>query len=225
MLKVILLMLIESVNVFNVARWRKFFTTKLHLLRLIFERVWKMLERERKQAEIRNELSREERLEWLMNEYGKNVARLAFTYTKQRQLSEDIAQEVFIKCYENLDKFRHESSYKTWVYRITVNLCKDKLRSWSFKNIVLTEFFLKTKSTNKSPEMELVGLEDKRIISEKILSLPIKYREVIILYYYEEMSYNQISDLLNVSLQTIKSRLHRARLLLKKLLEGSITDG
>ncbi|MFD2679146.1 sigma-70 family RNA polymerase sigma factor [Bacillus seohaeanensis] len=184
-----------------------------------------MLERERKQAEIRNELSREERLEWLMNEYGKNVARLAFTYTKQKQLSEDIAQEVFIRCYENLDKFRNESSYKTWVYRITVNLCKDKLRSWSFKNIVLTEFFLKTKGTNKSPEMELVGLEEKRLISEKILALPVKYREVIILYYYEEMSYNQISDLLNVSLQTIKSRLHRARLLLKKLLEGSIKDG
>lgn len=106
-----------------------------------------------------------------------------------------------------------------------MNLCKDKLRSWSFKNIVLTEFFTKIKSTNKSPEMELVGLEERRLVAEKILSLPVKYREVIILYYYEEMSYNQISDLLNLSIQTIKSRLHRARLLLKKLLEGSIKHG
>lgn len=103
-----------------------------------------MLERELKLVEVSSELSREERLEWLMNEYGENVARLAFTYTKQKQLAEDIAQEVFIKCYEHLDNFRNESSYKTWLYHITVNLCKDKLR------------------------------------------------EVIILFYYEEMSYNQI---------------------------------
>lgn len=183
-----------------------------------------MLERVLEQVEV-SDLNKEERIEWLMNEYGQNIARLAFTYTKQKQLSEDIAQEVFIKCYENLDNFRNESTYKTWLYRITVNLCKDKLRSWSFKNIVLTEFFTKIKSTNKSPEMELVGLEERRLVAEKILSLPVKYREVIILYYYEEMSYNQISDLLNLSIQTIKSRLHRARLLLKKLLEGSIKHG
>ncbi|MFJ7734029.1 sigma-70 family RNA polymerase sigma factor [Lysinibacillus sp. NPDC097231] len=184
-----------------------------------------MLEQVRQQIEINSDLSREEKLEWLMNEYGENIARLAFTYTKQKQLSEDIAQEVFIKCYEHLDNFRHESSYKTWLYRITVNLCKDKLRSWSYRHIVLSEFFSKTKTTNKSPEMELVGLEDKRLIAEKILTLPVRYREVIILYYYEEMSYNQISDLLNLSLQTIKSRLYRARLLLKKSLEGSKING
>jgi RNA polymerase sigma-70 factor (ECF subfamily) len=184
-----------------------------------------MIEKEKKQVEISNELSREERLEWLMNEYGKNVTRLAFTYTKQKQLSEDIAQEVFIKCYEHLDNFRNESSYKTWVYRITVNLCKDKLKGWAYRNIILTEFLSKTKGSNKSPELELIGLEDKQLLSKKILSLPVKYREVIILYYYEEMSYGQISDLLNLSLQTIKSRLHRARLLLKKLLEGSKNNG
>jgi len=184
-----------------------------------------MLEQERKPVEIESNLSREERLEWLMKEYGDQVTRLAFTYMKQKQLSEDIAQEVFIKCYENLESFRHESSYKTWLYRITVNLCKDKLRSWSFRHIILTEFFSKTKSTNKSPEMELVGLENKQLIAEKILSLPVKYREVIILYYYEEMSYNQISTLLDLRLQTIKSRLHRARLLLKKSLEGGKING
>lgn len=73
--------------------------------------------------------------------------------------------------------------------------------------------------------MEIISLEDKQLISEKILCLPVKYREIVILYYYEEMSYNQISDLLNLSLQTIKSRLHRARLLLKNSLEGSKING
>lgn len=184
-----------------------------------------MVHREDIKMEVRMDISNEEKLEWLMNEYGGNVARLAFTYMKQKQLAEDIAQEVFIKCYENLDNFRYEASYRTWLYRITVNLCKDKLRSWSFRNLVLTEIFSKTKSINSSPEMEIISLEDKQLISEKILSLPVKYREVVILYYYEEMSYNQISDLLNISLQTIKSRLHRARLLLKTSLEGSKING
>ena len=184
-----------------------------------------MLQPRRIQGETKSELNREEKLEWLMKEYGENVARLAYVYTKQKQLAEDIAQEVFIKCYENLDNFRQESSHKTWLYRITVNLCKDKLKSWSFKNIVFTEFFSQTKNVIISPEMELVDREDKRFLSEKVLSLPIKYREIIILYYYEEFSYNQISDLLNIRNQTIKSRLHRARLLLKKSLEGDKTNG
>ncbi|WP_141431169.1 sigma-70 family RNA polymerase sigma factor [Bacillus sp. 03113] len=160
-----------------------------------------------------------------MNEYGKNVARLAFTYTKNKQLAEDIAQEVFIKCYKNLDSFRNESSYKTWIYRITVNLCKDKLRSWSFRNIILNDFFSKSRNTYVTPEALLVEKENKRMLSEKVMSLPVKYREVIILYYYEELSYNQIAELLQLSLQTVKSRLHRARLLLKNLLERSNAVG
>ncbi|WP_238543042.1 sigma-70 family RNA polymerase sigma factor [Lysinibacillus boronitolerans] len=168
-----------------------------------------MLEHARTSIEVSSECSKEERLEWLMKAYGDDIARLAFTYMKHKQLSEDIAQEVFIKCYEHLDNFRNESSYKTWLYRITVNLCKDRLKSWSYRNIVLTEFFSKIKSTIESPELELVGQEEKRLLSEKILALPIRYRELIILYYYEELPYNQIADLLDLRLQTIKSRLHR----------------
>ncbi|PLS14768.1 RNA polymerase subunit sigma [Bacillus sp. M6-12] len=168
-----------------------------------------------------DEFSNEDRLEWLMNEYGQSITRLAFTYTKNKQLSEDIAQEVFIKCYQKLDGFRHEASYKTWLYRITVNLCKDKLRNWAYRNIVFTDIFQKWSKTTESPENELIHYENSRLISEKILTLPVKYREVIILYYYEELTYNQISELLNLNLPTIKSRLHRARLLLRKLLEGS----
>lgn len=173
----------------------------------------------------KDELSKDERLEWLMTEYGQSITRLAFTYTNQKQLSEDIAQEVFIKCYQKLDEFRHESSYKTWLYRITVNLCKDKLKSWTFRNIIFTDLFSSLTRTTESPEIKLIDIENNRYVSEKIISLPIKYREVIILYYYEELSYNQISELLNLKLPTVKSRLHRARLLLKQKIEGSIANG
>lgn len=185
-----------------------------------------MLEKKKSDYMEGNYSNREEIIEWLMNEYGKSVVRLAFTFVKKEQIAEDIAQEVFIKCYQNLDTFRNESSYKTWIYRITVNLCKDRLKSWSFRNIILTEFFSNSKITHTTPESELLNMERKTDLSIKVLSLPIKYREVIILYYYEELSYNQIADLLDISVQTIKSRLHRGRLSLKKIIEeGGRNDG
>jgi RNA polymerase sigma factor (sigma-70 family) len=164
--------------------------------------------------------NREETVEWLMNEFGRKVVRLAFTYLKQEQLAEDVAQEVFMKCYQKLDTFRHESSYQTWLYAITVNLCKDRLRSWSFRNIILNDIF-STRSINQhTPESTLMDNEAKSELSQCVLELPVKYREIIILYYYEELTYQQISELLGISSQTIKSRLHRGRNLLRKKLKG-----
>jgi RNA polymerase sigma factor (sigma-70 family) len=164
--------------------------------------------------------SKEEIVEWLMNEYGKKVVRLAFTYIKQEQLAEDVAQEVFIKCYQKLDTFRKESSYQTWLYSITVNLCKDRLRSWSFRNIVINDFFSNSSISKKTPESDLMDTESRRELSQCVLALPVKYREVIILFYYEELTYQQITQLLGISNQTIKSRLHRGRDLLRKKLKG-----
>jgi RNA polymerase sigma factor (sigma-70 family) len=184
---------------------------------------WKMFEEISKNEEA-NELNKNQKLELLMSQYGKDVIRLAFTYTKEKQLAEDIAQEVFIRCYQNLDVFRHESSYKTWIFRITINLCRDYFRSWNYKHLTISDFFTKTSFTNRTPETEYMIQEKSRQIGEKVLALPVKYREVIILYYYEEMSYNEISELLNMSQQAIKSRLHRARHKLQKSIEKGELD-
>lgn len=164
--------------------------------------------------------SKEETVEWLMNEYGKKIVRLAFTYLKHEQHAEDVAQEVFIKCYQKLDTFRKDSSYQTWLYAITVNLCKDRLRSWSFRNIFVNNFLSNNSISRKTPESDLMDIESRRELSQCVLQLPLKYREVIILFYYEELSYQEITQLLGISNQTIKSRLHRGRNLLRKKLEG-----
>lgn len=74
-------------------------------------------------------------LEQLVREYGDGVLQLAYFYLKDRSLAEDIFQEVFTRVYTHLPKFRGESSPRTWIYRITVNLCRDKLRSWSFRKV------------------------------------------------------------------------------------------
>ncbi|WP_077212461.1 sigma-70 family RNA polymerase sigma factor [Bacillus dakarensis] len=165
-------------------------------------------------------LNREEKLKWLMETYGNDVIRIAYTYLKQKELAEDAAQDVFIKCYKNLDTFRNESSYKTWLIKITVNRCKDVLKSWSYKNLFITEIF-KSKTATPSLESQYFRGEENELISKQVLELPVKLREVIILFYYQDYSIEEISDLLNINPNTVKTRLHRGRLKLKESLEGA----
>jgi RNA polymerase sigma factor (sigma-70 family) len=190
-----------------------------------------ILEKHRKSAPEpidHNLADKEELLIWLMEEYGNSVTRIAYTYVKEKSLAEDVAQDVFIKCYENLESFRSESSYKTWIYRITVNKCKDVLRSWTFKNIIPTEIFsfkreqeiAKTNKSN-SPEQITISNEKSRDIAEVVLTLPIKLREVVILYYYEEQKLDEVANLLNLNINTVKTRLLRARKQLKRLMGGN----
>jgi RNA polymerase sigma factor (sigma-70 family) len=163
-----------------------------------------------------NHLNRKEKLKWLMNAYGNDVIRIAYTYLKQKQMAEDVAQEVFIKCYEKMDSFRNESSYKTWLIRITVNQCKDVLKSWTFKNLYFTDIF-KPKQTSSSLEHSFSSVEENQLISKQVIELPVKLREVIILFYYQEFSIEEISDMLKINSNTVRTRLHRGR---QKLKEG-----
>lgn len=165
--------------------------------------------------------SKEELIVWLMKEYGQSLVWVAYTYVKQEQLAEDIVQEVFVKCYKKLHLFREESSYKTWLYKITINQCKDVMKSWSFKNLILYNFksFQFKASNEKSPEEEILLYEESQHISKMVISLPIKLREVIIFYYYEEMKIEQISELLGINRNTVKSRLLRGKQQLKKKIE------
>jgi RNA polymerase sigma factor (sigma-70 family) len=170
-------------------------------------------------SEPLNNLNREEKLKWLMKTYGNDVIRIAYTYLKQKQLAEDVAQDVFIKCYEKMDSFRNESSYKTWLIRITVNRCKDVIKSWPFKNLYITDFF-RFKQATSPYSHQVFGDEENEQISMQVLELPIKLREVIILFYYQDLSIDEISDLLKINQNTVKTRLHRARHKLKEAFEG-----
>lgn len=167
-----------------------------------------------------NHLNREEKLKWLMNSYGNDVIRIAYTYLKQKQMAEDVAQEVFAKCYEKMDSFRNESSYKTWLIRITVNQCKDVLKSWTFKNLYFTDIFM-PKLTSSTLEHSFSRVEENQLISKQVIELPVKLREVIILFYYQEFSIEEISDMLNINSNTVRTRLHRGRQKLKEGYEGA----
>lgn len=171
-------------------------------------------------------LTKEETLEILIDDYWINVKKLSFTYVKDWTLAEDITQEVFIKCFKNIEQFRGEASYKTWLYRITVNRCKDELQSKWFRTF---SFFdgVKEKTTKStiSAEQSFLNKNEKQEFYELVLSLPMKYREVIILFYYEEMNLEEIHNLLGLNLNTVKTRLKRGKLLLKNMVEGETFNG
>lgn len=179
----------------------------------------------RKEHSTPNEVSyatKEDQLTWLMDEYGDMVVRLAFTYVKNKELAEDISQEVFISCYNHLDEFQNRSTYKTWLYRITVNKCKDVLKSWSYRNLQYKDFFqMILKSSAPDTDIKVIENEEKEMIFQQVLTLPLKLREVITLYYYEECSVDEIAMLLNLNANTVKTRLHRGRNSLKTSLKGS----
>lgn len=156
-------------------------------------------------------------LEHLMTEYGNYLKRTAYLYLGDVQVAEDMAQETFIKFFDTMDQFRQESSYKTYLYRILMNQCKMYLRKNKhelkvrrYESIQLIENDMKDNRDEYSAGFENQVIQ-KQLITDKILRLDRKSREVIILYYYNEWTIHEISDIINVSRSSVKMRLKRAR--------------
>lgn len=154
----------------------------------------------------------EERISRMIQQYEKDLLRLCCVYLKDASMAEDAVQETFLKAYRSLSAFRGESSEKTWLIRIAVNVCKDMQRTAWFRNIGR---LVSLDDVQIPQEMEVKS----EIVSE-IMRLPKKLREVVLLYYYEEMTQSEIAGALNVSVPTVHRRLEKARGALKDMLKG-----
>ncbi|MGE7024469.1 sigma-70 family RNA polymerase sigma factor [Solibacillus cecembensis] len=163
-------------------------------------------------------------LDQFVRMHGEELLRLAITYVKNTQVAEDIVQDVLLKAFEQQQQFRGESTYRTYLYRMTINRSYDYLRSWSYKNTVLTNKIQKIFQGTKSAEQQVIELTENARLGHAILQLPIKYREAIILYYYKEFNIEEIAQLLNTSSNTVKTRLRRGREKLKFILEEGEWD-
>jgi RNA polymerase sigma-70 factor, ECF subfamily len=177
-----------------------------------------------KQLAVTNESMldhREQIIDQLMHEYSDDILYLVYTYVKNRTTAEDLTQEIFLKCYEKLDQFNQQSTIKTWVFRIASNHCKDYLRSWHYRKISLSDkIFDYLPSKSKQVEEEIITNGEEEILTNAVMNLPLKYREVVFLHYYEELSLAEISKITTVNINTIKTRLKRAKELLKdKMIE------
>jgi RNA polymerase sigma-70 factor, ECF subfamily len=155
----------------------------------------------------------------LVTKYGEDVKRLVYSYVKNWSAAEDLVQEVFITVFQKLDTLKKGESEKAWIFSIAANKAKDYLRSWHYKKLLLTNTFT-AKANAETPEHWLIQQQEKTELSEAIFSLPVKYREVIIFYYYQELKIEEISKVLKINSSTIRTRLSRARDLLNQKLGG-----
>lgn len=157
-------------------------------------------------------------MEKVMEDYGDYLLRVAYVYVKNQRTAEDIVQDVFIQYYQHSDQFRAESSLKTYLVRMTVNQSHDHLRSWAYKSMRLRHKVSKG-STHKTPENQLLAKETSGVVLKELLSLKVNYREVIVLYYYQELSTVDISEMLGCPESTVRTRLQRARAKLRERLK------
>lgn len=163
-------------------------------------------------------------IESLMRQYGNDVLRMAYMYVKDIHTAEDIFQDVFIKVSQKLSTFEGNSSIKTWIIRITINTCKDYLKSaWNRRVVPMMEY-QEDAIISETDYDEVEKQDTKELIKESVLSLPEKYKEVVLCVYYQEMTITETAKTLNIAEGTAKSRLSRAREKLKFLLEGRVSD-
>ena len=162
-------------------------------------------------------------LEKFIYEHGEELLRLAYTYVKNKQVSEDIVQDVLLKAFENQTAFRGDATYRTYLYRMTINRSYDYLRSWHYKNTVMGEKIHRL--FKGSAEYNAVATFESQQLAQAVLDLPLKYREVIVLTYYLDYSSEEIGALINCSPATVRTRLMRAREKLKSVLKEEDFDG
>ncbi len=156
----------------------------------------------------------------LVEKYRIKMFNLAFSLTRNREAADDLAQDVFIKAWLALPKFKFQSQFSTWLYRIAVNASKDLLRKESKLRKVSLEDSppLKLMQEDTTNEFDAVQEDEKRrkLVHRALESMPEKYRAILILRDIQGMPYGEIGSILDISPGTVDSRLHRARKMLRK---------
>jgi len=160
----------------------------------------------------------------LVLKYKDKIYNTAYRFLADYQEAQDITQECFVSVHKNIRKFREESSLSTWIFTITVNLCRNKLKSAEHKRqertLSIIEKALDVKDERGNPAAFVEKKEFEARIQSELEKLSSDMKEVVVLRDIEQLSYEEISKILSVDLGTVKSRLHRARLELRDALKG-----
>ena len=173
--------------------------------------------------------------ERLVMDNQNRVYSLALRLCGDREAAADLAQEAFIKAWQGLGSYQGESSFATWVYRLATNLCIDYLRKKKRREGVEPSVSLDDSDSGwaepadreSDPQLVLERSERGRALARGLASLPGWQRQVLVLRELSGLSYQEISQALDVDLGTVKSRIARARLSLRKILleDGNFFDG
>ncbi len=161
-------------------------------------------------------------IEKLIQAYQREVYRLALSILDDPDEAEEGTQDAFIAVLRSLDSFRAESSLKTWIFSITINICRTRLQRWKargrFRHITEELFHLQSKN-NHSPEKAVIQNESDLMIEYAIRGLDDKHRLPIVLRYYHDLSVAEIAEILDIPQGTVHSRLNIARERLRQVLK------
>jgi len=160
---------------------------------------------------------------FLVNRYQKLVVHITGRLIQRHEELEDISQEVFLKVYQNLGKYRNECKLSTWIATIAYNTSINYLRKFRKNDVVdLDDKAILDKLTDFRPDYETTDLH--RYIREQIELLPVQYRTVLTLYHLEEFSYQEIEQITGMPEGTVKNYLFRAKALLKEKLKFVVDE-
>ncbi len=167
----------------------------------------------------------------LIDRYSGKIFSTAYSYTHNHEETRDLVQDILIKVYQNLAKFKVDSKFSTWLYRVAVNSCIDWNRknnsrtikiAWNFEeNDILNSIV----DENAGPEQVVMNQEDREFIMNIVSDMPEIYKTVLILYYFEELKIQEISYVIDCPKKTVETRLYRAKGILKTLLKQKNSGG
>jgi len=152
----------------------------------------------------------------LYDKYFNDIYRFVYSLTKDKHLTEDIVQETFTRAYLNLGNFKNRPT-KAWLVTVSRNLTYDHLRK-NKRTTFKSYDFTKIPGDGLSPEDTLFSMENRKVLHKEIAKLQDNYRQAIIYYHMEELSYKQAATKMNVTVTNFKSILFRARQRLKRSL-------
>jgi RNA polymerase sigma-70 factor (ECF subfamily) len=163
----------------------------------------------------------------LIQAYQKHVFNLAFRLSGNYDDAQDIAQEAFIRVFNSINSFRGEANFSTWIYRIVTNVFLDERKKQRVRDHGSLDEYLELEDSSVArqiedpspgPEASVEQRERNEVVGQAVLALPENQRVMIALYHFQGRSYEEIADIMQLPIGTVKSRLNRARLALKEKL-------
>jgi RNA polymerase sigma-70 factor (ECF subfamily) len=167
---------------------------------------------------------RESAFDELVRRYQRPIASYVYRMVGDYDAALDLTQEVFIKVYNSLSRYRSEFKFSTWIYKIAHNTAIDHLRRHTVRDQIMTtggdgtRFEIVIESRRLTPEQESEREERRSEIESVVQSLPAAYRELIVLRHSHDLSYDEIAEVTGLPLGTVKNRLFRAREAMRDLL-------